>query len=484
LISPVAQKSFFKGDKVQMKWNPRGSSVLVLAQTEVDRTNKSYYGETTLYLLDTDGTMDARITLDKEGPIHDFTWSPNSREFAVIYGYMPAKTTIYDDSAVAIHSFPIGPRNTILFSPTGRFALIAGFGNLAGQIDVYDMEKNFCKVSTIESGNPSVCQWGPDDRYIVTATTSPRLRVDNGINIWYVSGQLVYHEDMVELYDVAWRPSELRENTRHMGDPLATVPFQHQSAIAHLGVTNLPAKQAGVYRPPGARGLATPLHFKREDEGGAAHTVGKTMLSSSPAGFGSRARRVVPGAEPIDGSQIMRRVPGSEPVREEPVGHHSSSKTKKKKNKRKSPQDTSIVKDQDVPDSDKGTNDIEAPMVLLGDSIPSDDQAVALARGQHVISELGGPDNSGVQENGRTTESLSNEAVPPILDTPQNPLAKKIRSLHKKVRAIQDLELRLASGAKLEDTQIKKISTKESVQQELDTLERVFALDSNPTSKS
>src|SRR5690606_25052359 len=103
---------------------------------------------------------------------------------------------------------------------------------------------------------------------------------------------------MVELYDVAWRPSELRDNMRHIGDPLATVPFQHQSAITHLGVTNLPAKQAGVYRPPGARGLATPLHFKREDEGGAAHTVGKILPSSSPAGFGSRARRVVPGAEP------------------------------------------------------------------------------------------------------------------------------------------------------------------------------------------
>ena len=32
------------------------------------------------------GTHDCRVTLDKEGPIHDFAWSPNSKEFGVVYG--------------------------------------------------------------------------------------------------------------------------------------------------------------------------------------------------------------------------------------------------------------------------------------------------------------------------------------------------------------------------------------------------------------
>jgi uncharacterized protein with WD repeat len=74
--SPISQKTFFKGDKVQLKWNKQGSSILVLAQTDVDRSGKSYYGEPTLYLLSTSGAFDARITLDKEGPIHDVSWSP------------------------------------------------------------------------------------------------------------------------------------------------------------------------------------------------------------------------------------------------------------------------------------------------------------------------------------------------------------------------------------------------------------------------
>jgi translation initiation factor 2A len=63
--APVSQKSFFKGDKVQLKWNSNGTTLLVLAQTEVDRSGKSYYGETTLYLLSANGGFDSRVDLGK-----------------------------------------------------------------------------------------------------------------------------------------------------------------------------------------------------------------------------------------------------------------------------------------------------------------------------------------------------------------------------------------------------------------------------------
>jgi uncharacterized protein with WD repeat len=59
----------------------------VLTQTEVDNSGKSYYGETGgFYLLSAEGNFDLRLTLDKDGGIHDFNWSPNSKEFMVIYG--------------------------------------------------------------------------------------------------------------------------------------------------------------------------------------------------------------------------------------------------------------------------------------------------------------------------------------------------------------------------------------------------------------
>ena len=48
---------------MQLKWNDHGTILLVLAQTEVDKTGKSYYGETTLYLLSSSGGLDSRIDL-------------------------------------------------------------------------------------------------------------------------------------------------------------------------------------------------------------------------------------------------------------------------------------------------------------------------------------------------------------------------------------------------------------------------------------
>ena len=84
---PTSQKTFFKAQRSQIKWNTIGTQVLVLTQTDVDQANKSYYGETGgLYLLSAAGNFDCRVTLDKEGPVHDFAWSPNSKEFAVTYG--------------------------------------------------------------------------------------------------------------------------------------------------------------------------------------------------------------------------------------------------------------------------------------------------------------------------------------------------------------------------------------------------------------
>ena len=54
---------------MQLKWNDNGSSLIVLAQTEVDKTGKSYYGETTLYLLSANGGFDSRIDLGTFDPV-------------------------------------------------------------------------------------------------------------------------------------------------------------------------------------------------------------------------------------------------------------------------------------------------------------------------------------------------------------------------------------------------------------------------------
>ncbi len=469
---------------MQLKWNSLGTALLVLAQTDVDKSNKSYYGETTLYILSSNGSVDARVTLDKDGPIHDVTWSPNGKEFGVIYGFMPAKTTIFSHRAVVQHSFAIAPRNTIIFSPTGRFVLVAGFGNLAGQIDVYDLQKDYRKICTIESGNPSVCQWSPDSRYIMTATTSPRLRVDNGVKLWHVGGAIMYSEDMVELYSVSWRPI-LPENLPG-GDPLNPVPTPHSSAVTYLGTVKTPSKPVGAYRPPGARGMSTPLHFRREDEGGAAHVVSNGTSSLGANGFG-RSRHHVPGADLLkSGSRSMPGAAAADPAAD---GDESLSKTalknKKKRNNKKAKEAEARAEGRNVGLAPPGQSQERGYASGNEGRSPERQGQQNYPRHHRSRSRHNGPGNNQgrnrsnthrgaqPQDGGAPLAPHAETSQPSIVESPaQHPDAKKLRSLQKKLRAIEDLEMRQAAGEKLEDTQLKKMATKVAVAKELEGLEK------------
>ena len=56
-------------------------------------------------------------------------------------------------------------------------------------------------VCTIDAPNTSWCECSPDGRFLLTATLSSRLRVDNGIKIWNCTGPV--HVQMIEeLYQV------------------------------------------------------------------------------------------------------------------------------------------------------------------------------------------------------------------------------------------------------------------------------------------
>jgi translation initiation factor 2A len=168
---------------------------------------------------------------------------------------MPAKTTLFDQRVRTLHDFGSSPHNFISFNPQGRLVALAGFGNLAGKIDIFD-RRTLTKICTIDAPNTSYCEWSPCGRFLLTATLSPRLRVDNGMKVWHCTGGLMHVQLVEELYQASWRPT-----------PLDQAPQPSTSVLtAALTAKPVTSKPAGAYRPPGARGLATPAIFKREDE--------------------------------------------------------------------------------------------------------------------------------------------------------------------------------------------------------------------------
>ena len=435
---------------------------------------------------------------DKDGPIHDVAWSPNSKEFGVVYGYMPAKTTLFNLQANPTYNFPLGPRNTISFSPTGRFVLVAGFGNLAGQMDIYDLEKDHQKLCTIQGSNAIVCDWSPDGKYILTATTSPRLRVDNGVRIWHVGGGLLYNKDLSELYHVAWRPN--RDAARTADNPLQPIPAPHQSALEYLGAVKTPSKPAGAYRPPGARGQVTPIAFRREDEGGAAYTsAGSLSTGISAISFGKPRRREIPGAETASSTGDVG--PDGAALGEYDENHSKAAAKNKKKREAKKAKGVEARTGGLVPHLENGPENrssgasrspegrkrqgsqerhqsqVKDPAMGQPNRPQPQGQPSSVTAARSAQKTPKKPTQSApIMTNGTTKtppDVLQTEA--PVIDVNSpggggSPQDKKIRALLKKLRAIDDLKMRRAGGEKLEGTQIKKMGTENDVRRELEEL--------------
>ncbi|CAH2247147.1 eukaryotic translation initiation factor 2A isoform X1 [Pelobates cultripes] len=255
--SALANKSFFKADRVSMLWNSKGTAVLVTSSTDVDKTGASYYGEQTLHYIAVNGES-AVVQLPKNGPIYDVVWNQNATEFCVVYGFMPAKATVFNLKCDPIFDFGTGPRNAAFYSPQGHILVLAGFGNLRGQMEVWDV-KNYKLISKPTASDATFFSWCPNGEHMVTATCSPRLRVGNGYKIWHYTGTLLHKYDVpenTELWQVTWQPF---------------VPgvFPAKSIIFQAVPSDIQAeetKPAQAYRPPALRNKPQTSYKLHEDE--------------------------------------------------------------------------------------------------------------------------------------------------------------------------------------------------------------------------
>ncbi|PWN28942.1 translation initiation factor eIF-2A, partial [Jaminaea rosea] len=432
--APISQKTFFKADKIQMKWNRAGTSLLFMTSTDVDRTNKSYYGETNLYMMSARGDFDCRVSLDKEGPIHDFEWSTNGREFIVIYGYMPAKATLFSFRVNVIAELGTAARNTVAFNPQGRLFCLAGFGNLSGSVDVWDRQQlSKGKLFTFDASNSSVLEWSPCGEYLLCATLSPRLRVENGVKIWHCTGNLI-HVDMIdELYQAGWRPGFKMATDAGAREPpafpdaLPSPPAPSPTAKEWLDkVAAKPQRPTGAYRPPGARGAAASDAYKRDEDGkimmSSSSSPARTVPGSnghSAAARGAGGRRQVPGAS--SSSSRGNSQPGT-PAPGTPTGPKGGKKGAAQAAKR-SGTSTPTPNDQAAPAS----------------AIQSEQPSAPVASG---AAEVGGSAEAGA-------------------------LDKRLRNLTKKLKAIEELKARRNAGEKLEQTQVLKIANEAELRKEL-----------------
>ncbi|KAK4880100.1 hypothetical protein RN001_008246 [Aquatica leii] len=277
----VANKSFFQCDKVEFYWNSKGSHVLLLTMTEVDKTGGSYYGKQGLHFISTSGET-AMVTMNKEGPIYNVEWSPKNTEFCVVYGFMPARASIFNLKCEIIHEFGASPRNSLYYNTFGNILLLAGFGNLRGHIELWDTNSKKL-IGKCEAPDTTVLQWSPDGTHFITATTAPRLRIGNGYKVWHYSGALI-HEQIYpsdELYEVSWQT--VPKGT--FKEP--TVTSQKVEGI----VPSIPQPSKEAYRPPSARNRP-PVQFNLHDDESGPAKPSKAALKQKKKRENKKARNL------------------------------------------------------------------------------------------------------------------------------------------------------------------------------------------------
>lgn len=252
----LASKSFFQADRIEFKWNKSGNNVLLLCNTET--SENSYYGDSTLHQirLPAGGGSGKEpetqsIQLSKKGPIYALEWNPCKDEFIVVYGNMPAKATLFNAAGSAIFDFGTGSRNELFFSPHGNVVCLAGFGNLRGTVETWNMQtqnKVPAQLGSFTADDTTYFSWSPDGEHLMTATTAPRLRVSNGFTVWAYSGEKKFTyamPDKQELWRVEWQPGSYPQKS----------VIQKAEGVAVK-------QEAQAYVPPHLRGAKKPANFK------------------------------------------------------------------------------------------------------------------------------------------------------------------------------------------------------------------------------
>lgn len=282
------------GQQADLSWNSSGTAVLAHCQTDIDDSGQSYYGGSKLLLISHDCSYKLDLTEAKDSFVQAVAWSPSRDEFILAQGSQPAKVSCWTwDSkekrcslTAVLHQK--AHRNTIRWDQSGSMAFVAGFGNLAGEVDFFGRTSQGLKRLASAAAPCTVsATWAPGGRHLLTAVLAPRMRVDNSLTVWSAfTGAKVAEMAFDELLEVQWQP---------VPDTAGPSADELEELIAG-GEDAGPRRQA--YRPPGAHAADSKVSQRMRGEEAAGHSATASDASSerkkSASARGSLPRQSAP----------------------------------------------------------------------------------------------------------------------------------------------------------------------------------------------
>lgn len=149
-----------------------------LFKVSTSYVKNSYFASTILFLYDIEKNLFERV--DKITNIQDFTFLKNG--FCVIYGNQPSYVTTYNFKLEVIDKYPQGIRNRIKFNEYESFVAMAGFDQLAGDVEIWDVEKKR-KLNSVNELGASKIEWETNGSFFYVSTF--KLLVDDNRIVKY-----------------------------------------------------------------------------------------------------------------------------------------------------------------------------------------------------------------------------------------------------------------------------------------------------------
>lgn len=302
---PINAKSFFKAQDATMSFSKSGSYVICRTSTDIDRSGGSYYGAIFAYLLSCRGRgVEDSCALPEH--CQTVAWSTVDDEFVAVTGKMPSTAALYNFRGNKVQDLGRVARNTVSWSPHGRFFCVAGFGSLQGSMDFYD-RTTMKKIGETTAGSPPTWWgWSHDSRCFLTATLFPRMRQGVGFEVYSYRGDILYREESEELTQVSWQSVV----------PITTYPNRPPSpgrtrakdiSVRKQAKKSKAMSKVAKYRPPGARhrGNAVSDMMNKDRLGITPSHKNNTTRTNAyrPPG----ASRSVPGASTTSRNKKSRR---------------------------------------------------------------------------------------------------------------------------------------------------------------------------------
>jgi len=99
-----------------------------------------------------------------------------------ISGFMPAHSVLYTREGAPIYKFGAHHRNNVIWAPDGNTFALAGFENLKGEIDIWQLAEKK-KLGSCTSHLASYLKWSHDSRYFITAIVHKKLKDANEFRV-------------------------------------------------------------------------------------------------------------------------------------------------------------------------------------------------------------------------------------------------------------------------------------------------------------